>query len=64
MADKYWGTFKQGRNYQNIGPFACRQAAAEAAFCAAPKLRTISTGRGEYGPHFDIRWHNREDSCG
>jgi len=64
MADKYWGTFKQGRKYQDIGPFASRQEAAQGAFGAAPKLRTISTGRGEYGPQFDIRWHNREDSRG
>ena len=60
-SERYWGTYKNGRGYVNVGPYTSRDEAKQAAFNATPpKLRAISTGRGNYGPHFDIRWHDRE----
>jgi hypothetical protein len=68
MTDRYWAYFKQERNTRKLGPYATRDEAYRAALPFKPK--TVSTGRGESGGHFDIQWRdlnyartNYRDQC-
>lgn len=54
----YWAHFKSGRDKHRLGPFASREAAIDAAMLAGPKHKTLLTGYGSNGAHFDIRWHD------
>ena len=64
MATKYWA--KRGKNI--VGPFETQEAALEAfraqfpfkkaAYMAKAKNEQIMTGYGEFGPSFNMQWHD------
>ena len=64
METKYWAK----RRKQQVGPFPTLAEALAAfrekfpyagpAYAARAKKNEIMTGFGEFGPHFDIRWHD------
>lgn len=61
---KYWAS----RKGKSVGPYPTREAALDAfraaypfigpAYMAGAARNQITTGAGEFGPHFDIRWHD------
>lgn len=53
---KYWAHYGKDGS-KKIGPFASRDDAIKAGHAKSPN---ISTGYGEYGGHFDIRWHSTD----
>jgi hypothetical protein len=64
---KYWGIAypnplcKGKANSVMVGPFASRQEAIDAAMAVhRNERRDVLVGYGEFGPHFDLRWHRAE----
>ncbi len=60
MTRKYWAA----RRGKRLGPFLSREEAVEAGRILMPKRPdprdAYSTGYGEFGPSFDIRFHEKE----
>jgi len=57
--DKWWWSCTQSIGH--YGPFDTRQQAIDEGMKhVAPNVKGISTGCGNYGPHFRIEWHRNE----
>lgn len=57
MEKRFWSKFKS----KQLGPFDSRDAAIQAmrdTVKAKPTRDKIMTGYGNFGPHFDIQWHD------
>lgn len=64
---QWWACIRVGERFASFGPYETREIAhEEGAKHAAPGVRTISTGYGSAGPHFDIRWERlaTKGDCG
>lgn len=55
----YHGMVKVGNGYRYTGPHPDRLTARDAARAVNPKAKSVATGYGHGGPHFDIRSHSK-----
>lgn len=57
---KYWAHFQAGGRRFQLGPYTQRDAAVSAALkhTPMPKPKSLYTGNGDAGAHFDLRWHD------
>lgn len=62
----YYGTAKVGNAYKTTGPHPTRDAARDEARGMlkgrSAARGVVSTGYGAFGPHFDIRWHSKDET--